>query len=77
MHKYGLEFILSAQGASLEDLKNSLSACGEGLEIFLMPQSGAERGNNFKIQISTLDPTIIFDTCSQFGRLKSIKIEDR
>jgi len=34
------------------------------------------RGKDFKIRISTEDPTIIFDTCSQFGRLKSVKIRE-
>jgi dihydroxyacetone kinase-like predicted kinase len=40
-----------------------------------MPQDKDIKGRDFKIRIYTDEPTIIFDTCAQFGRLKSIKIE--
>jgi dihydroxyacetone kinase-like predicted kinase len=62
---------------SEETLKNSLIEFGEGLEIFPLPQDAENKGKDFKIHISTEDPTIIFDTCAQFGRLKSIKIEEK
>jgi hypothetical protein len=41
------------------------------------PNSEKGRGKDFKIRISTEDPTIIFDTCAQFGRLRSIKIDEK
>jgi len=34
----------------------------------------SQKGNNFKVNISTEDPTIIFDLCSQFGRIRSVKV---
>lgn len=61
--------------ASPETLKNSLIEFGEDLEIVPLVDSGATE-KNFKIRIYTEDPTVIFDTCAQFGRLKSIKIND-
>lgn len=76
MHKYYLEFILNMQTVSVESLKNSLIEFGENLEISQLPQDNNTKGKDFKIRISTEDPTIIFDTCAQFGRLKSIKINE-
>jgi dihydroxyacetone kinase-like predicted kinase len=75
MRKYCLEFILNMQNATLETLKNSIIEFGEDLEIFQLPQDSAIKGREFKVRIHTEDPTIIFDTCAQFGRLKSIKVD--
>ena len=76
MHKYCLEFILNMQTVSLESLKNSIVEFGEDLEIFQLPQGNDAKGKDFRIRIYTEDPTIIFDTCAQFGRLKSVKINE-
>ncbi len=77
MHKYFLEFTLDMQAASIDTLKNSIIEFGEGLEILPLPQDDALKVKGFKICIHTEDPTIIFDTCAQFGRLKSIKIDEK
>ncbi|MDD4894045.1 MAG: hypothetical protein PHW54_01860 [Candidatus Omnitrophica bacterium] len=77
MRKYFLEFILDMQAASIDTLKNSIIEFGEDLEILQLPQDDAVKGRDFKICIQTEDPTIIFDTCAQFGRLKSIKIDEK
>ena len=69
-----LEFVLSAQDAAAEDVRKALEGLGQGLEIFLLPRCDTERSLNFKIHIVTEDPTLIFDTCAQFGRIKSVKI---
>ncbi len=76
MRKYYLEFILNMQAVSLEPLRNSIIEFGEGLEIFQLPEDSDVKGRDFRIRIYTKDPTIIFDTCAQFGRLKSIKIDE-
>ncbi len=76
MGKYRLEFILNMEALSLEALKNSILEFGEGLEICQLPQEGEVKGSDFRVHIYTEDPTIIFDTCAQFGRLKSVKIEE-
>jgi len=78
MHKYCLEFTLNIlQAVSLETLRNSLIEFGENLEIAQMPQDNDIKGNDFKIRIYTDDPTIIFDTCAQFGRMRAIKIDEK
>jgi len=77
MRKYCLEFILNMQTVSMETLKNSIVEFGEDLEILQLQQDDDVKGRDFKIRIYTEDPTIIFDTCAQFGRLKSIKIDEK
>jgi len=77
MRKYCLEFILNMQTISLETLKNSIVEFGEDLEISQLSEGDNVKGRNFKIRIYTEDPTIIFDTCAQFGRLKSIKVDEK
>jgi len=60
----------------METLKNSIVEFGEGLEISQIPQDNSIKSRDFKIRVYTEDPTIIFDTCAQFGRLKSIKVNE-
>jgi len=74
MQKYNLEFILHVQDASEETIRENISELGESLEISDC-QDNPDKGNNFKINIQTEDPTVIFDTCAQFGRIKSVKIK--
>lgn len=69
MNRYYLEFILNIKDTSPELIKNSLIEFGENLVILPFEE-------DYKISIDTEDPTIIFDTCSQFGRLKSVKINE-
>lgn len=75
MNKYSLEFILHTHKTSKEAVRSSLSEFAENIEIVdcLDPDI---RGKHFKINISTQDPTVIFDICSQFGRIKSIKVDE-
>ncbi|MDD2927997.1 MAG: hypothetical protein PHE30_04000 [Candidatus Omnitrophica bacterium] len=72
---YKLGFILHTYNTTLEAVKNSLAEFGEGLEISEVLGPG-QKGNNFKIHLSTQDPTLVFDVCSQFGRIRSIKVEE-
>jgi len=74
MQKYHLEFILHIQNASQEAVRGAISELGEALEISDC-QDNPAKGKNFKINIQTEDPTVIFDTCAQFGRIKSVKIK--
>lgn len=75
MNRYLLEFVLYIQDASVEMIKNSISELGEDLEIIECLDDIA-KGKNFKIRINTNDPTLIFDTCAQFGRIKSVKVDE-
>ncbi|MBP7836014.1 MAG: hypothetical protein KA022_00880 [Candidatus Omnitrophica bacterium] len=72
---FKLGFILHTYNTDLEAVKNSLAEFGEGLEISEVADPG-QKGNNFKINLNTQDPTLVFDVCSQFGRIRSIKVEE-
>lgn len=77
MNRYLLEFVLYIQDVSAEMIKESISEFGRDLEIVECNDAIA-RGKNFRVRINTDDPTLIFDTCAQFGRIKSVKVnEDR
>ncbi|MCX5696660.1 MAG: hypothetical protein NTU54_01595 [Candidatus Omnitrophica bacterium] len=77
MLRYSLEFILSTNETTPDVIKESLLEFGENLEVFSVPQNDAERARHFKVQILTEDPTAVFDICAQFGRLKSIRIDEQ
>lgn len=73
--KYRLEFILNTHNTSLDYIKNSLIELGEGLELSCLP--GEEnKPYDLEVRLVTLEPTVIFDVCSQFGRIKSVKVEE-
>ena len=73
--KFRLEFILHTYNASMNAVRNSLAEFGAGVEI--AEDNGlSENGKNFKVSINTEDPTMIFDVCSQFGRIRSIKVDE-
>ncbi|MFA5287300.1 MAG: hypothetical protein WC394_03395 [Candidatus Omnitrophota bacterium] len=75
MQRYKLEFILHTYDTTIETIKNSLVEFGESLEV--SDSSGSEgKGDNFQISLNTEDPTLVFDICSQFGRIRSVKIND-
>lgn len=73
--KYKLEFILHTYHTSLEQVKNSLAEFGEDLEIIEVNEP-AQAGDNFKVKMKAEDPTLIFDVCSQIGRIRSVKAEE-
>ena len=75
MQKYRLEFILHTYNTSIEAIKNSLVEFGNSLEISDSEKS-AQKGEDFQISLNTEDPTLVFDICSQFGRIRSEKIND-
>lgn len=76
MHKYHLEFIINSYNTPIEIIKNSLMEFGDNVEITPLLGDNKDKGENLKINIHTEDPAIIFDTCAQFGRLKSVKIHE-
>ncbi|MEI6631690.1 MAG: hypothetical protein WCL25_03645 [bacterium] len=77
MTSYDLEFILSVHNSNADFIRNSLSGLGKALEVSRLAQEGQEKEISFKINISVEDPKIIFDTCAQFGRIKSVKAQER
>lgn len=76
MHKYHLEFILSVHDASSDEVKNSIIEFGEGLKVMPLESDGVSKYTDLSIAIDAEDPTVIFDTCAQFGRIKSVKINE-
>jgi len=74
MTKYTVEFILGTHQASLEAVRSSIQGLGEDLKVFQLPADGNDKGHNLKIHILTEDPTVIFDTCAGFGRIRTVKI---
>jgi len=76
MINYRLEFILNTYNGDLATIKNSLLEFGNSLAIDPAQETDESGGCNFKINIQTEDPTIIFDICGQFGRIKSVKVEE-
>lgn len=72
---YSLEFILQINSASIKLLRDSIIDFGTNLEITAC-RDHVGRGMSLKININTFEPTIIFDTCAQFGRIKSVKIHE-
>lgn len=75
MQKYSLEFLLSVYNLSVKKLASSLSEFSEGLEIIPYSDEKSNR-ETVKIKLITDDPTIVFDVCSQFGKIKSVKVQD-
>jgi dihydroxyacetone kinase-like predicted kinase len=76
MHSYSLEFILNAPSSSTEAIRRSLLQAGEHAKVS-RAQEEAQKEGVFQVHVQTKDPTLIFDICSQFGRISSIKIEER
>lgn len=75
MTRYEVGFILQSRHATEKSLKNALSEFGERLEISgaSEPESGA---GEFKIRLTCEEPTVIFDISSQFGRIKTVRIDE-
>ena len=69
--KFNLELILNTKVASISDIQNSLAELGHALDVQPML---AQNNEEFKININTDDPTLIFDACAQLGKLKNVKI---
>lgn len=77
MQKYQLEFILHTFNTPLSKVKSSLSEFGEGLKLSPADSClNADAVKDIKINMNTNDPELIFDICSQFGRIKTVKIDE-
>lgn len=77
MIKYKLEFILSTFSIDKQNVWNSLLNSAEDLEIIEALDKKIAGPAELKINLITIEPTIIFDICSQFGRITSIKVEEK
>lgn len=75
MHSYFLEFILNTHNIPAETIKNALVEFGEEIKIAECVDP-ATQGTSYKISLSAQDPTVVFDACAQFGRIKAVKISE-
>ncbi|HNW39535.1 MAG TPA: hypothetical protein PL125_02485 [Candidatus Omnitrophota bacterium] len=72
--KYVLEFVLHAKDSSPKAIKNALAEFGSDLTVAEC-QKQAETCN-YKVEMTTEDPTLVFDLCSQLGRIRSVKVHE-
>ena len=70
--KYELEFILHAKDSSSKKIKSSLAEFGSNLIVNLFEND--KEIDNYKVNMTTEDPTLVFDLCSQLGRIRSVKV---
>ncbi|MCM8800898.1 MAG: hypothetical protein NC912_02635 [Candidatus Omnitrophica bacterium] len=77
MLKYHVELILNTLSRlDKEEIKNNFLEFAEDIKIVLIGQDDKKVSYDLKISLFTDEPTIIFDTCAQFGRIKSVKIDE-
>jgi len=69
---YTLEFILHSKNSSAKIVKSALAEFGNNLVVSQCQEEGESR--NYQVKMTTEDPTLVFDLCSQLGRIRSIKI---
>lgn len=72
--KYTLEFILHSKNSSPKTIKSSLEEFGSGLTVQECQKEGG--ACDYKVNMTTEDPTLVFDLCSQIGRIRSIKVHE-
>ena len=75
MQKFTMEFILHADPSSKEAIRSSLLEFAEKVEVG-EPLNQTELFADFRLNVITDDPTLVFDASSQFGRIKSAKINE-
>jgi len=77
-NNYSVELTINICDASVDALKDSLLALGDDLNLNEIGQANAKARTvkTVKVHIRTVDPQLVFDACSQFGRLKSVKINE-
>lgn len=77
MSKYCLEFILSVRDVSMQQIKSSIIEFAQDLKITQAGAGSEGQPRDFMISLSAQEPTIIFDTCAQFGRIRSVKVNEK
>ncbi|MDD5561917.1 MAG: hypothetical protein PHT50_07320 [Candidatus Omnitrophica bacterium] len=72
MTKYTLEFILHTKNSSPKLIKSSLAEFGNQLVVSQCLEQS--ENCNYKVSMVTEDPTLVFDLCTQLGRIRSVKV---
>lgn len=76
LRKFRLEFVLSSRGMSEDMLRRAIEGIGEEIEIAFCPDSEVNGEVKFHVYLNTDDPELVFDICSQYGKLMSVKIDE-
>ena len=76
-NNFHLEFMLHAHNTSMQDIRNSLIEFAQDVEVVDMSPEVASGGKDFKLNMRVQEPTMIFDLCGQFGRIRSVKVEEK
>ena len=78
MKKNILHFILHTPGASVDEVKGALAEFAESIDVTLRTDPEQHGAKEYDVSLVTEDPTLVFDSCATFGRIKSVKvIEDQ
>ena len=72
--KYVLEFVLHAKDSSPKIIKSALAEFGSDLIVADCPKQA--ESCSYKVNMITEDPTLVFDLCSQLGRIRSVKVHE-
>ena len=72
--RYALEFILHSKNSSPKTIKSSLEEFGSALTVSQSHQQA--QACDYNVNMTTDDPTLVFDLCSQMGRIRSIKVHE-
>ncbi|MFA5351006.1 MAG: hypothetical protein WC357_06735 [Candidatus Omnitrophota bacterium] len=70
--KYRLEFILHAQNSSPKMIKSSLAEFGN--ELVVSQSQDQDEKCDYKVNMVTEEPTLVFDLCAQLGRIRSMRV---
>jgi len=76
LKSYAVGFSLNSWFATEDLVRNSLLEFGSNLQVKETIPQTSEKQKTFQVHIITQDPTIIFDICAQFGRIKAVKVEE-
>ena len=75
MTKYALEFVLCVKDISEQEIKASLAEFTESLAVSAC-EGEPQETQEFKLVMRVEDPTLIFDTCGQWGKIRAVKVSE-
>jgi hypothetical protein len=75
IQKFRIQFLLHTHRCTSKEIRNAFAEFGENL-LIEETASANEEENNFQVSLVSEEPTAIFDICGQFGRIRSVKVEE-
>ncbi len=76
LRKFRMKFVLGGGCVSEDILRRALEGIGEDIELSLHKETNVPGESGIHVSLGTDDPELIFDICSQYGRIRSAKIEE-